>query len=77
MASSLCGGAGGGWWPLCKDVSNSQNKLAAEQKDERRVLRVFFEARFVKKAVSTALRGEALDRRKDGLGRSLEMWEFQ
>lgn len=47
-------------------MSNSQNKLAAEQKAERRVFRAFSVASFVKKAVSTALRGEAFERRKDG-----------
>lgn len=45
-----------------------QNKFAEEQKAEMWEGSDFWAASFVKKAVSTAERGEALDRRKAGCG---------
>lgn len=60
-------------WSSWIGGSNSQNKLAAAQKAARRAERAFSEASLEKTAASTAVSGEALESRKGGLGRLLEI----
>lgn len=57
--------------------SEKQNKSAEEQKEERWDEREWLEANLVNNENSKGESGEALERRKEGIGKRLEIWVFQ